>query len=211
MTLDIGSERGGILYIANWNGERFVVSEYFYMTGDEDSMTLSWEPKGFLVDTIPDGVRLLVMQGNNEPKPGEFIQETLSCTIQSNDRPQPQHMLQLAVDTSGLVTSLSYQSSWTMAGTDPFRCHVHATRDDYETEWNDSDDGKTTIAINVEGTEDNDNASPANLDYVHVTRSNSNYKIRFNVDIALFCEASGIMAKELTLGKTIAQCLDVKM
>ncbi len=75
MTLDIGSERGGILYIANWTGKQFVISEYLYMTGDEDSMTLSWEPRGFIVDTVPDGVQRLVMHTNNDPMLGKFTQK----------------------------------------------------------------------------------------------------------------------------------------
>ncbi|KAA0910912.1 hypothetical protein [Pusillimonas sp. ANT_WB101] len=154
MTLDIGTERNGILYIANWTGKTFVMTEYPYRTGDEDTMTLRWEKDAFLIHTPSDGERRLVVQNTDTETPGKFSQETAACTF--TDDNQAIHSLALGIDTAGLVTKLAYTALRPATlGDSRFLCGVYASRDDNlqdESEWTDGQHGNLTVAINGEGT-----------------------------------------------------------
>lgn len=210
MTLDIGTERNGYLFIANWNGQAFVVSEYYYRTGDEDAMTLNWQDGDFLIDTPPDGQRRLIAQGVESAAPGTFTQEILSCTSGTGTTEDISHTLSLAIDTAGRVTTLSYLSSFTRpdGGETPFTCTVNATRDDYETEWIDSPSGDTVVGIDGEGMMPVGEPYPPEVDHVQIKRNKNNYALRFDVDVALFCDL-GSMAKSLTLERGNPSCLNI--
>src|SRR5690606_24002003 len=80
MTLDLPQERGGVLFIANWTGERFATSTYRYMSGDEDGLQLAWHDGALLVATSTDGRRRLLSHGADSAEPDAFVQESLSCT-----------------------------------------------------------------------------------------------------------------------------------
>ncbi len=209
MTLDIGTERNGVLYIANWTGKKFVMTEYPYRTGDEDAMTLRWEKDAFLVHTPPDGERRLMVQNADTETPGKFSQETLTCTF--TDGNQAIHSLALGIDTASMVTKLAYTTLRPATlGDSRFLCGVYASRDDNlqdESEWTDGQHGNVTVAINGEGTV----AKVENwTDYVHIARDNNRYTLRFDVDTPLFCDSGADMAETVTLVRGNKTCHDVQ-
>lgn len=209
LTLDVGTERNGYLFIANWNDEAFAISEYYYRTGDEDAMELSWQDGAFLIDTPPDGQRRLVAQSVGSPAPGTFAQETLGCTSGAGTMDDIRHTLNLAIDVAGRVTTLSYMSLFTRPdSSNPFTCTVNATRDDYETEWIDNPSGDTVVGIDSEDMVPLGEPFPPEVDHVRVKHKKDAYTLRFDIDAPLFCDL-GTMAKSLTLERGNPNCLNI--
>ena len=203
LTLDLPEERGGALLIANWNGQQFVISEYRYQTGDEDGMQLAWQDGGFLVTTVPDDQRRLLATIAADGTPGAYAQEALSCS--HGAQPQARHGLRLALDTSGRITGVEYDSTTPAPDGTVYVCSVQASRSDGQSAWQASANGDLQVTF-----ADDDSADPGSRpeqpDRLRLSHRGDSYTFDLDLFQPRFCGQSSVMAKTISLERGSSQC-----
>lgn len=201
LTAAMRQERGGVLLIANWTGQEFVVSEHGYGTGDEDDMTLSWKDGAFIVQTVPEGTLRLVAATGKAATPGTFVQESLSCD--SGDELPTRHSITLGVDVDGRPTSFSYLAASPVPDGTSLICPIDAERGISDAEWTDGPPGTVTIAMDPSAEPTDDGPTP---DQVVIVREGERYTISFDVLISNYCGQSSAIARQLVLTKGSPSC-----
>lgn len=202
LTLDLPQERGGLLVIANWTGKGFVFSEYPYLTGDEDSMKLSWQEDGFIVDTEPEGKRRLL--AGNEPAAGTFAQEAWACS--RGARGQSTQSLKLPVDLGGGIAGLSYTGTTPSPDGTAYVCTIDVRRGDDQAAW--SQDGDSLL-ITFERDDTDPPDGPDDPDRLRITRKGDSFVVDFDLFPPRFCGQSAQMPRQITLRKGGTACVAV--
>lgn len=189
MVLDLPSERGGTLLLANWAGNAFVITSYGYMTNDEDRASVTWKNGAVLVSTVPEGARRLVANAD-----GLFAQETLRCEIKKSSIGASHH-LDLPIDAQGNITEFHYFTTMPAANDVVNSCSVDLTPDNPETIW--QQESKTVQHIAFEGGGGEDPDEPE--EFIQVERKGGRYWIDFSVNASRFCGQSVALPGILTL------------
>ncbi|MGB3288177.1 MAG: hypothetical protein WBA83_02760 [Burkholderiaceae bacterium] len=203
LTLDLPEERGGVLVIANWTGKQFVISEYAYQTGDEDSMELSWLDGAFIVKTEADGKRRLL--AGHDANAGAFAQEALAC---SWGKGQSTQSLSLPIDMRGEVTGVSYAGTTPAPDGTAYVCLVDVKRDDGRAEWVQEKDG-VLIVFNADDTAVQD--GPSDPDRLRVTHKADVFTLDLDVFAPRYCGQSARMARQISMKKGDPTCTSVEL
>lgn len=208
LSLDFPQERGGFLLIANWTGRQYVVTQYRYDTGDEDSLQLAWRDGGLVVNTVPEGERRLLAVAAGDDDAGRFVQESVSCQV---DAPtQSRRSLSLQVDTAGRVTGLSILALSPAVDGSAHRCSVDAGRFDGQTRWTDAVVGAAQIVF--DDGEDGDGAAgqgPREPSRVRVDRDGGRYTVSLQVNPSTFCGQSSELPREMVVERGASVCKSV--
>jgi len=203
VTLDLPQERGGVLLVANWTGQRFATGSYRYTSGEEDGLQLAWHDGALLASTSTDGQRRLLPGAVDASEPDVFAQESLSCFDADDGLAQ---RLRLAIDVEGDVTGVSYLGSTPAGDGSANTCAVDAARDDGSTEWEVAADGTQWIRWDDDDSLDGDADGPSRLS---LARDGNRYTLDLQLRHSTFCGQASVLASRIVLERGQKKCVGV--